>query len=79
MHEFSAELEKTGHKYKEAIEQRIDSGVPPPNAPYTIMRKGHGLTLRETWAYRESIEVRVNADGLGVGIGVFNPKIGEYV
>ena len=71
------ELEAAGQKYKEAIEARIDSGVPPPNAPRTIMKKGHCLTLRENWAYRESIEVQVTPEG--VEIGVFDPKIGEYV
>lgn len=75
--DFSPELQQAGEKYKAAIEARIDSGVPPPNAPYTIMKKGHGLTLRETWAYRESIEVRVNPSE--AEIGVFNPKIAAYV
>ncbi len=41
------------------------------------MKKGHDLTLRDTWAYRESIEVHV--DPAGVEVGVFDPKIGEYV
>lgn len=77
MLDFSEELERAGEKYKAAIEARIDSGVPPPNAPYTIMRKGHGLTLRETWAYRESIEVLVTPSE--VEIGVFNPEIARYV
>lgn len=76
-YDFTPELEAAGRKYKQAIEARIDSGVPPPNAPYTIMKKGHGLTLRDTWAYRESIEVRADAEG--VEVGVFDPKIGEYV
>lgn len=75
--DFSAELQDAGAKFKEAIEARIDSGVPPPNAPRTIMKKGHDLTLRDSWAYRESIEVHV--DPAGVEVGVFDPKIGEYV
>ncbi len=75
--DFSPELQQAGEKYKAAIEARIDSGVPPPNAPFTIMRKGHGLTLRETWAYRESIEVRVNPSELEVG--VFDPRVALYV
>ena len=62
---------------KVALEARIDSGVPPPNAPATIMKKGHDLTLRDTWAYRESIEVRVTETEAEVG--VFDPKIAEYV
>jgi len=77
MIDFTPELETAGQKFKTAIEARIDSGVPPPNAPATIMKKGHDLTLRDTWAYRESIEVRASPDG--AEIGVFDPKIGEYV
>jgi len=74
---FETELVAAGIKFKAALEARIDSGVPPPNAPATIMKKGHGLTLRETRAYRESIEVRATPEG--VEVGVFDPKIGEYV
>ncbi len=77
--DLTEELQQAGEKYKTAIEARIDSGVPPPNAPRTIMKKGHGLTLRDTWAYRESIEVHTSPDGDGVEVGVFDPKIGEYV
>ena len=76
-YDFSKELDAAGQKYKVALEARIDSGVPPPNAPATIMKKGHDLTLRETWAYRESIEV--HTDPASVEIGVFDPKIAEYV
>lgn len=75
--DFSPELEEAGQKYKAAIEARIDSGVPPPNAPRTIMKKGHDLTLRDTWAYRNSIEVHATPEG--VEVGAFDPKIGEYV
>ena len=74
---FSPELQLTGAKYKAALEARIDSGVPPPNAPATIMKKGHDLTLRDSWAYRESIEVRVTPTELEVG--VFDPEIARYV
>ena len=76
-YDFTPELEAAGQKYKVAIEARIDSGVPPPNAPRTIQKKGHDLTLRDTWAYRESIEVRTSPDG--VETGVFDTKVGEYV
>ncbi len=75
--DFTPELQQAGEKYKAAIEARIDSDVPPPNATSTTMRKGHGLTLRETWAYRESIEVRAGPSDLEVG--VFKPKIAAYV
>ena len=75
--DFTAELEGVGKKFKKAIEDRIASGVPPPNAPYTILKKGHDLTLRDTWAYRESNEVHTATER--VEIGVFDPKIAEYV
>jgi len=75
--DFSEELKATGDKLKAALEMRIDSGVPPPNAPATIMKKGHDLTLRDTWAYRESIEVRVTPAALEVG--VFDSIIAKYV
>lgn len=76
-YDFTPDLEAAGQKYKAAIEERIDSGVPPPNAPWTIMKKGHDLTLRDSWSYRESIEVRATPEG--VEVGVFDTKIGEHV
>lgn len=75
--DFSPELKLIGEKFKAALEARIDSGVPPPNAPATIMKKGHDLTLRDSWAYREKIEVRVTPTELEVG--VFDPRIAQYV
>jgi hypothetical protein len=75
--DFSSEMQAIGNKYKAALEARIDSGVPPPNAPATIMKKGHDLTLRDSWAYRSSIEVHTGPDF--VEVGIFDPKIGEYV
>ena len=75
--DFSPELQLIGEKFKAALEAQIDSGVPPPNAPATIMKKGHDLTLRESWAYRESIEVRVTPTD--VEVGVFDPEIAQYV
>lgn len=75
--DFTSELELTARKYKAALEARIDSGVPPPNALATIMKKGHDLTLRDSWAYRSSIEVRVTP--IEAEVGVFDPIMAEYV
>ena len=75
--DFSPELKLIGEKFKAALESRIDSGVPPPNALATIMKKGHDLTLRDSWAYRESIEVRLTPTE--VEVGVFDPEIAKYV
>lgn len=77
MTDFSVELDQTAQKFKAALEKCIDSNVPPPNAPATIMKKGHDLTLRDTWTYRNSIDVRVTPTE--AEIGVFDPKIVEYV
>ncbi len=77
MLDYAPELQEAAQKFKAAIEQRIDSGVPPPNAPATIMKKGHDLTLRDSWSYRESIEVQVTPES--AEIGVFNSEIAEYV
>lgn len=75
--DLSQPLTSAAEALKHAIEECIDSGVPPPNAPSTIRRKGHGLTLRDTWTYRNSIEIRVS-DNVAE-IGVFNPEVAEYV
>lgn len=75
--DFTSELELAARKYKAALEERIDSGVPPPNALTTIMKKGHDLTLRDSWTYRSNIEVHVTPTEAEVG--VFDPVIAEYV
>jgi len=77
--DFSQSLLNAADALKQAIEKKIDSGVPPPNAPSTIRRKGHGLTLRDTWSYRNNIEIRMDPDGMGFEVGVFKPEIAEYV
>jgi len=75
--DFTPELEVAAQSFKTAWQATIDAGVPPPNAPTTIMKKGHGLTLRETWAYREGIKTKVFSDG--AEIGPDDPEISEYV
>lgn len=74
---FEDELMVAGEKLRELMVARIDSNVPPPNAPATVRRKGHGLTLRDTFAYRESIECRTGESF--VEVGVFDPDVARYV
>lgn len=49
-----------GYEWTAQIRQRIVSGqVPPPNAPATIERKGHGIPLLDTNVLHNSITYRV--------------------
>lgn len=75
--DFTEEMERAATKFKEVIEDKIDSGVPPPNAPSTIKKKGHDKTLRDTYDFRNSIETRIEPDSFEVG--VFDPEIEKYV
>lgn len=75
--DFSEEMERAALKMKKALEDRIDSNVPPPNAPSTVKKKGHGHTLIDTGEYRNSIEIKVEPDNFEVG--VFDPEISERV
>lgn len=53
------ELRSIGAYLRDRIVAKINSGVPPPNAPSTIRRKGHGDTLRDTLKMRDGISVQV--------------------
>jgi hypothetical protein len=46
---------------REDVQKKIDSHPPPPNAPSTVAKKGHGRTLEETGLLRDSIVARVGA------------------
>ncbi|CAM6004898.1 unnamed protein product [Sphagnum balticum] len=39
-----------------AFKNKIQDGVPPPNAPYTIMKKGSDHTLIDTGQMRDTID-----------------------
>jgi hypothetical protein len=75
--DFKKELEVAGDKFKVELKARIASSVPPPNAPSTIKRKGHGRTLINSGDYLESIEFKATENSLEVG--VFDPDIAKYV
>lgn len=73
--DFSDEMEEAATQLKDALVARIDSGVPPPNAPSTVKRKGHDHTLIDTGEYKNNIEIKVEPDSFEVG--VFDPEIAE--
>lgn len=75
MIDFSEQMERAALKFKKAFEDRIDSNVPPPNAPFTVAKKGHDLTLRDTYEFRNGIEVKVASDSFDAG--VFDPAIAK--
>ncbi len=49
-------LRSIGKRMKETVQRYIGSGIPPPNAPSTIKKKGHGRTLIDTGRYQRSID-----------------------
>lgn len=73
--DFSEEMDRAATRLKDALVARIDSGVPPPNAPSTVKKKGHDHTLIDTGEYKNSIETRVEPDSFEVG--VFDPEIAK--
>lgn len=50
---------KVGKMMVNAVQQTIDSGVPPANHPRTVRKKGHGRTLRDTLEMRNAIKYKV--------------------
>ena len=65
---------------KSKIESKILSGIPPPNAPSTIKKKGSSLPLVDTSELLQNVEGRVFVDGdfATIGAGVFEDA-GEEV
>lgn len=54
-----AVLERTGLWAQGSIQQRISNRIPPPNAPYTIWKKGSDVPLIDTGQLRSSISYKV--------------------
>lgn len=52
-------LERVGLRMKADIQRRIARGIPPPNAPRTIARKGSSKPLIDTGQLRRSITFEV--------------------
>lgn len=56
-------LELLGQQIVGEIRKRISRGIPPPNAPSTIAKKGSSKPLIDTGQLRSSITYRVSKDG----------------
>jgi hypothetical protein len=52
-------LQVVGQKVESDIKRRIEMGIPPPNAPETIKRKGSSKTLIDTGQMKNSITYAV--------------------
>jgi hypothetical protein len=46
---------------RQDVQNKLDSGVDPENAPATVAKKGHGRTLEESGLLHDSIEAKVGA------------------
>lgn len=53
-------LERFGQKVQGSIQARIADGIPPPNAPATVERKGSSTPLIDTGQLRSSITYKVD-------------------
>jgi len=56
-------MEVVGEFVVEAIQARVEAGIPPPNAPSTIVRKGSSTPLIDTGQMIDSIEYEDLSDG----------------
>ena len=52
-----------GEQHQGDIQRKIRSGVPPPNKPATIKRKGSSTTLNDDGLLRQSIRYEVGSTG----------------
>jgi len=52
-------LTRFGLRYVGLIQQRISSGIAPPNSPVTVARKGSATPLIDTGQLRSSIRSKV--------------------
>lgn len=63
-----AALREIGQYTVDEIRKKIFSGVNPPNAPATVEKKGHGMTLRDSFILANSIGYEI-LSGLGRILG----------
>lgn len=64
----AAALRVVGHFVADEIRKKIFSGVQPENAEATVEKKGHGMTLRDSFILASSIGYEV-ISGLGRFLG----------
>lgn len=71
---FPKGLIEVGKVGENLITAKIDSGVPPPNAPSTVKAKGSSHTLTDDWEMYGDITYEVAPDGKSVKIGVMKSE-----
>ncbi len=74
-------VKKVANSLRNDIIEKINSNIPPPNAPSTIKAKGSSHTLIDTGEMRRSIDFRVigESDEMSeVSIGIFEEDIARY-
>jgi hypothetical protein len=79
--DFSPAFRKAVEGFHAAIIAKIDSGMPPPNAPSTVKRKGHGRTLIDSGKMRSDLTARIERSTSGdlfAEIGFSDPHVDEY-
>jgi len=69
-------MASTADFIKSLIVEAIDDGMPPPNAPATIAKKGFDHPLIETGEMRDSIETRTEdtANGITIHVGFYDEE-----
>jgi len=75
------DFQKIGGRYANAVRMKIASNTPPPNAPSTIDRKGHGQTLIDSGDLIMNVEFHVeytHENITDIYIGIFDEKIATY-
>ena len=60
---------RLGNELRASVQQQITDTTDPPNAPYTIERKGSSHPLIDTGQLRQSIRYRATIDRREVGTG----------
>lgn len=67
-------LAQLGEAYVGEVQGRIAQGVPPPNAPSTIARKGSSTPLIDKGVLRSSIAAKVDGQGSGAIVAAAERK-----
>lgn len=77
--DIAQELDRLGSKFDAAIVGRIYAGVPPPNAPATILKKKSSKPLIDKGDLVGAVahQVRVDADQVELKVGIFDPVVAE--
>lgn len=62
------------------IVKKINSNVPPPNAPSTIKQKGSSKTLIDTGNMVNSVDMRFTESdsSISIEVGIFDPGVAIY-